>query len=192
MSALTLAEGWVQGIRHVHSDNYSERPAAAEVRLAVIHGISLPPGEFGGEAVAQLFTNRLDCDAHPYYARLRDVRVSAHFFIRRDGELLQFVATQHAAWHAGESVWHGAAQCNDFSIGIELEGTDDAAYAAAQYGQLTRLLQLLVREHPQLAVAGHCHIAPQRKTDPGAAFDWHDLFSRIGAQHDGRHGHPAA
>lgn len=186
MSALTLADGWVQGIRHLPSENHSPRPPQAAVRLVVIHGISLPPGEFGGAAVEQLFTNALDCTAHPYYACLRGLRVSAHFFIRRTGELLQFVSTQHAAWHAGESLWRGSENCNDFSIGIELEGCDDTPYTAAQYAQLAQLFASLAATYPHLAVAGHCHIAPQRKSDPGAAFDWQKLFSHIGAHYDGR------
>ena len=185
VSALHLADGWVRGIRHLPSDNHSPRSAAA-VRLVVIHGISLPPGEFGGGAVEQLFMNELDCAAHPYYARLRGLRVSAHFFIRRGGELAQFVSTQRAAWHAGESVWRGSANCNDFSIGIELEGADDTPYTAAQYAQLAHLFAALSAAHPHLAVAGHCHIAPQRKSDPGDAFDWDALFAHIGAHYDGR------
>ena len=137
-----------------------------------MHGISLPPGEFGGDGIARLFTNRLDPRAHPYYATIAGLSVSAHFLIRRDGALVQFVGCNDRAWHAGASEWKGRARCNDFSIGIELEGTDDIPYAAAQYTMLGRLLRALRRVYPIADVAGHCHVAPGRKTDPGPAFDW--------------------
>lgn len=140
--------------------------------LIVVHGISLPPGQFGGNAIAQLFTNRLDGGAHPYYASIAGLKVSAHFLIRRDGELVQFVGCNDRAWHAGESEWKGRGQCNDFSIGIELEGTDDVPYAAAQYTMLARLARALRRAYPIADIAGHSDIAPMRKTDPGPAFEW--------------------
>jgi len=138
----------------------------------VVHGISLPPGEFSGDAIMHLFTNTLDPRAHPYFESIGGLRVSSHFLIRRDGELLQFVSCNERAWHAGASSWKGREHCNDFSIGVELEGTDDLPYAAAQYTMLARLLRALRRVYPIVDVVGHSDIAPGRKTDPGAAFDW--------------------
>lgn len=148
------------------------------IELVVIHSISLPPGTFDGDAVIDLFTNRLDCDAHPYYEGLRGLRVSAHFFIRRDGTLIQFVPCSLRAWHAGMSNWQGRECCNDFSIGIELEGTDDLPFTDAQYATLAPLLQLMKHAYPIRAVVGHSDIAPGRKTDPGPLFAW----QRIDAQ----------
>ncbi len=142
------------------------------IDLIVVHGISLPPGEFGGDAIAQLFTNTLDSRRHPYFESIVALRVSSHFLIRRDGELVQFVGCNERAWHAGASSWKGRDRCNDFSIGIELEGTDDVPYAAAQYTMLARLLRALRRAYPIVDVVGHSDVAPGRKTDPGAAFDW--------------------
>jgi AmpD protein len=140
--------------------------------LLVVHNISLPPGEFGGDGVLELFGNRLDPAAHPYYAGLAGLRVSAHFFIRRDGELIQFVATERRAWHAGASSWRGREACNDFSIGVELEGSDELPYADVQYTRLAELIRRLRRRYPLADLAGHSDIAPGRKTDPGAAFVW--------------------
>lgn len=174
MSA-TLIDGWVSSARRVPSPNREPRPTGAEPCLIVIHNISLPPGEFGGPAIEQLFTNTLDWAAHPYYGSIRGLRVSSHFLLRRDGELLQFVSTDERAWHAGVSCWQGRDNCNDFSIGIELEGTDTLPYTDAQYAGLRSLLPLLWQAYPNLdsrAVAGHSDIAPGRKTDPGPAFDW--------------------
>ena len=148
------------------------RPEATAITLIVVHGISLPPGRFGGHAVEQLFTNRLDPKANASYADLRGLRVSAHFFVRRDGRLVQFVSCAMRAWHAGVSRWRGRERCNDFSIGIELEGTDDLPYAAAQYAMLARLVKALRRRYPIADVVGHSDVAPGRKTDPGPAFDW--------------------
>jgi AmpD protein len=142
------------------------------ISLVVVHGISLPPGEFGGDGIARLFTNRLDPQAHPFYVDIARIRVSAHFLVRRDGELVQFVGCLERAWHAGASAWNGRASCNDFSIGIELEGTDDIAYAAAQYTMLARLVRALRRTCPIEDIVGHSDIAPGRKSDPGPAFDW--------------------
>jgi len=164
--------GWLAGARRVPSPNQDGRPDAADIRLVVVHNISLPPGEFGGPGVEQLFTNRLDPGEHPYYASIQGLRVSAHFFIRRDGEVVQFVPCTQRAWHAGASVWQGRERCNDFSIGIELEGTDDQPFTDAQYATLNRLLALLRRRYPITGVAGHSDVAPGRKTDPGACFDW--------------------
>ncbi len=143
------------------------------VELLVLHNISLPPGRFGGSAVEELFTNRLDADAHPYYAAIAAVKVSAHFFLRRSGGLIQFVCCHDRAWHAGASNWRGRGHCNDFSIGIEIEGTDERPYTARQYARLAALVPQLRAAFPALrGVAGHSEIAPGRKTDPGPAFDW--------------------
>ncbi len=166
------AEGWIEGIRHVPSPNFDSRPGEGQVDLVVIHAISLPPGQYGGPAILELFTNRLDPTAHPYFETLRGLRVSAHFLIRRDGEPIQFVSTRDRAWHAGVSRWRGRERCNDFSIGIELEGCDADAFTEAQYATLHTLLNALARHHPIRDIAGHCHIAPERKTDPGPHFDW--------------------
>ena len=152
--------------------NCDARPEASVISLIVVHGISLPPGEFGGDAIERLFTNQLDPRAHPYFAAIAGVRVSAHFLVRRSGQLLQFVPCALRAWHAGASTWRGAARCNDFSIGIELEGTDELPYTSAQYAMLARLVRALRRRYAIEDVVGHSEIAPGRKTDPGPAFDW--------------------
>jgi len=165
-------DGWLEGVRWVHSPNFGIRPAATEVSLVVIHNISLPPGKFGGDAVERLFTNRLDPRAHPYYAALAGLQVSAHFFLRRTGEVVQFVSADARAWHAGASSWRGRPECNDFSIGIELEGTDDRPCTVLQYRRLNTLMRALCRRYPIRDVAGHSHVAPGRKTDPGPLFDW--------------------
>lgn len=172
------AAGWLQGAQHIPSPNCDARPEGEAITLVVIHNISLPPGEFGGPGVIELFTNRLDPAAHPYYETIKDLRVSAHFFIRRDGELIQFVPCGLRAWHAGVSQWQGRERCNDFSIGIELEGTDDLPFTDAQYAVLNELLTLLRAAYPIAAVVGHADIAPGRKTDPGPCFDWTRLASR--------------
>jgi len=165
-------EGILRGAEQVSSPNCDERPEDAEIALLVVHSISLPPGEFGGEAIRRLFTNTLDFSAHPYYANLRELKVSAHFLVRRGGELVQFVPCSRRAWHAGASSWGGRERCNDFSVGVELEGTDEGNYADAQYVSLSRLLHALRRRYPIVDVVGHSDIAPGRKTDPGPAFDW--------------------
>jgi N-acetyl-anhydromuramoyl-L-alanine amidase len=164
--------GMCSGARYIASPNCDQRPPEAAVELVVIHNISLPPREFGGNGVVELFTNRLQADAHPYYAMIHEMRVSAHFFIRRDGDVIQFVPCELRAWHAGVSTWRGRERCNDFSIGIELEGTDDLAYTDAQYDTLIELTRALFAHYGKLALAGHDDIAPTRKTDPGPAFDW--------------------
>jgi AmpD protein len=164
--------GLIPQFRQLPSPNCDARPAGAAIELVVIHSISLPPGEFGGDAVERLFTNTLDCDAHPYYAALKGLRVSAHFLLRRDGTPTQFVACARRAWHAGESSWRGRTACNDFSVGVELEGTGELPFTDAQYFKLDALLQLLRAHYPISGVAGHSDIAPQRKTDPGPSFDW--------------------
>jgi N-acetyl-anhydromuramoyl-L-alanine amidase len=165
-------DGLAEGARYVPSPNCDERPAGCAVDLLVIHHISLPPGEFGGAGILDLFTNRLDPAAHPYYATIAGAEVSAHFLVRRDGELIQFVSCAKRAWHAGESSWKGRARCNDFSIGVELEGTGEVPFTDAQYARLAALFRALAARYPIADVAGHSDIAPGRKTDPGPSFDW--------------------
>jgi AmpD protein len=167
--------GWWSAARACPSPNFGPRPAGTAVTLAIVHSISLPPGHYAGDAVERLFTNRLDCDEHPYFAALRGLRVSAHFVIRRDGELIQFVSADHRAWHAGASSWRGRENCNDWSIGIELEGLEGQRFEPAQYRQLARLLRALAARYPVDEVVGHEHVAPGRKADPGAGFDWPGL-----------------
>ena len=166
------ARGWLRGVKRIDSPNFDARPEGGCVSLIVIHAISLPPDEFGGSSVIELFTNRLDPAAHPYYAGIHHLRVSPHFFIRRDGELIQFVPTQCRAWHAGVSEWHGRERCNDFSLGIELEGCDTQPFDERQYVALKTLLRRLARRYPGCDIAGHSDIAPGRKSDPGPFFDW--------------------
>jgi AmpD protein len=169
------ASGWLRGATRVPSPNCDARPTGTLVTLAVIHNISLPPGQFGGADIVRLFTNTLNPAAHPYYAGIAHLKVSAHFLIRRDGTLVQFVPCDFRAWHAGASSWRGRERCNDFSIGIELEGTDERPYTAKQYARLARVLSSVRRLHPITDVVGHRDIAPGRKTDPGPAFDWDRL-----------------
>jgi len=164
--------GYANLARQVRSPNRDARPAGTTINLAVVHGISLPPGEFGGDGIVRLFTNRLDAQAHPSYPAVATLKVSAHFLIRRDGALVQFVGCFDRAWHAGVSAWKGRERCNDFSVGIELEGTDAVPYAPAQYTMLARLIRALRRVCPIEDIVGHSEIAPGRKTDPGPAFDW--------------------
>lgn len=164
--------GWWSGARRRHSPNFGPRPSGEPITLVVLHSISLPPGVFGGDGVERLFTNTLDCDAHPFYDGLRGLEVSAHFFLRRDGELLQFVSCAQRAWHAGRSSWRGRANCNDWSIGIELEGLEGETFEPVQYRRLGELLRALARRYPIGEVVGHEHVAPDRKRDPGPGFDW--------------------
>jgi len=166
--------------RFIESPNCDDRPPAAEVSLLVIHGISLPPGKFGGDGVLRLFTNTLDWAAHPFYTTLKGLRVSAHFFVRRTGEIIQFVPCGRRAWHAGESSWRGRERCNDFSIGVELEGVDTRPYTERQYARLVPLAATLRRRYPIAEIVGHSDIAPGRKTDPGPAFDWGRLRILVG------------
>lgn len=154
------------------SANRDARPDGQVVDLLVIHNISLPPGRYGGPEVCDLFLNRLDCDDHPYFDRLRGLRVSTHFLVRRGGQVVQFVSCRDRAWHAGVSRWRGRERCNDFSIGIELEGTDHDPFETVQYEVLVRLTRAIVAAYPIVDVAGHSDIAPGRKTDPGPCFDW--------------------
>jgi AmpD protein len=174
-------DGWLARARRCESPNFGPRPEGAVVDLALIHSISLPPGEYGGDAIERLFTNRLDWDAHPYYEQIRGLQVSAHFLLRRDGELLQFVSCDARAWHAGPSAWQGRANCNDYSIGIELEGLEGAPFEAAQYDALAALIAEVAQRYPIAAVAGHEHVAPGRKRDPGAGFDWLRLIALTAA-----------
>lgn len=173
VSALSLgADGWCEGAVRVPSPNFDSRPTPAGIDLLVIHNISLPPGQFGGGEIAGLFTNTLDYDAHPYFDQLRPLRVSAHFLIERCGRIVQFVAAGERAWHAGASRFGERERCNDFSIGIELEGTDFEAFTDIQYLRLAALTAALEKAYPLTTVTGHEHIAPGRKTDPGPFFEW--------------------
>lgn len=166
------AAGLLDSAQFIASPNCDERPAGTEISLLVIHNISLPPDEFGGDGVIELFTNHIDPQAHPYYQTLQGLKVSAHFFIRRDGAIIQFVPCMKRAWHAGVSQWQGRERCNDFSIGIELEGSDTTPFTDAQYTALAALTQCLCDRYLIKDIAGHSDIAPGRKTDPGPCFDW--------------------
>ncbi len=172
---LHLNDGWLQGVNICPSPNWNERPEGAEISLLVIHNISLPPGEFGGGFVQALFQNKLDAKAHPYFETIAGLQVSAHLFIERDGVITQFVPFNARAWHAGVSSFNGVANCNDYSIGIELEGTDEQPYTDLQYLALEKVTRQLMLSYPKLTperITGHDQIAPGRKTDPGPAFDW--------------------
>ncbi|MDF2691516.1 MAG: N-acetylmuramyl-L-alanine amidase, negative regulator of AmpC, AmpD [Gammaproteobacteria bacterium] len=173
---LTLnAKGWVEGLRHCPSPFYNERPANALINLLVIHNISLPPGEFGGHEIEDFFQGKLEHSKHPYFESIKELKVSAHFVIKRSGEIVQFVSVFDRAWHAGKSSFQGKENCNDYSIGIELEGTDDIAFSEQQYQALAKLSHLIMQNFPGITlhrIAGHSDIAPGRKTDPGPCFDW--------------------
>ena len=173
--ATAWSQGWYAPARQVPSPNFGPRPAKACIDLLVVHSISLPPGVYGGPEVEQLFTNHLDWDAHPYFHAIRGVQVSAHFLIRRDGELVQFVSCEDRAWHAGVSSYRGRGNCNDDSIGVELEGLEGDTFTTAQYQSLTQLVQALARQYPLAHMAGHEHIAPGRKLDPGPGFQWNEV-----------------
>ena len=178
---LDPASGWCDDVRHCPSPNFNERPQG-EVSLLVIHNISLPPGQFGTGKVQQFFQNRLPVDEHPYFAGIAQLRVSAHFLVERDGAVTQFVSCNARAWHAGVSSFEGRENCNDFSLGIELEGTDDQPFTEAQYDALVELTEQLLQAYPQMSVAricGHSDIAPGRKTDPGPCFDWARLRAAL-------------
>ena len=167
--------GLLHGARQCPSPNCNARPQPDDISLLVIHGISLPPNQFGTPDIDRFFTNCLDPDTHPYFREICGLQVSAHLLIRRDGEVVQYVPFHQRAWHAGESVFAGRDNCNDFSIGIELEGTDEQPYEAIQYEQLQRVVRLIQEAYPAITperIVGHCDIAPGRKTDPGPAFDW--------------------
>lgn len=165
-------DGWYKFARHLASPNFGARPADTQINLIVIHSISLPPGQYGGDEVQQLFTNCLDWDAHPYFEKIRGAEVSAHFYIRRNGELWQFVSCDDRAWHAGKSSFMGKDNCNDYSVGIELEGLEGDYFETAQYESLTSVCAALQQSYPVAHFAGHEHVAPDRKADPGAQFNW--------------------
>lgn len=179
------ATGLLDQARYVPSPNVDERPADTVIDAVIIHGISLPPGEFGGPWIEQLFTNRLDPAAHPFFREIDGLRVSTHLLIRRDGSLVQYASFDRRAWHAGESCLGDRQRCNDYSIGIELEGTDELPYEEAQYGALARVLRTLMDHYPAIAaerIVGHCDVAPGRKTDPGRSFDWNKLHAFLGTR----------
>ena len=180
MKRAVWQDGWWSRARRLPSPNFNARPRGERITLAIVHSISLPPGRYGGNEVERLFTNRLDPSEHPYFEGLRDLRVSAHFFVRRDGRTLQFVSCDERAWHAGVSSWEGREQCNDFSIGIELEGLEGDSFEPSQYAALVRLLRAIARRYPLDVVVGHEHVAPGRKADPGSGFAWHALRLRLG------------
>jgi len=180
---INTTTGLLEDVTHVASPNCDERPDASEMDLVVIHNISLPPGQFGGPWIDALFTNTLDPKAHPYFAEIHQLHVSSHILIRRDGKITQYVPFHKRAWHAGKSQYQSRERCNDFSIGIELEGCDEQNYQDAQYSQLAHLIDTLCTTYPTLStqrLTGHCDIAPGRKTDPGPAFDWHRLHKLLG------------
>lgn len=181
MTQLTLENGWIREARKVPSPNCGPRPDGCEPGLIVIHNISLPPGHYGGDCIERFFTNCLDWDEHAYFEEIRGMQVSAHLLLRRCGELVQFVSLDERAWHAGNSCWEGRENCNDFSIGIELEGSDEEPYADEQYATLQVVTALLLDHYPLVSIdsiTGHSDIAPGRKTDPGPAFDW-DRYRRL-------------
>ena len=172
-------QGWLCGVRRFPSPNHGPRPEGLRPWLVVLHSISLPPGVYGGDAIERLFTNRLDAGAHAAFDGLAGLEVSAHFVIRRSGRLEQYVSCDRRAWHAGQSVWRGLKNCNDHSIGIELEGLEGHAFDARQYPVLVGLIQRLARHYPLREVVGHEHVAPGRKGDPGAGFDWQHLARHL-------------
>ncbi len=179
---LNKATGLLESVRYVPSPNCDARPLAESISLIVVHGISLPPGEYGGPWIDDLFVNRLDANAHPYFSEIAELRVSSHFLIRRDGEITQYVPVNMRAWHAGESCFNGRSACNDFSVGIELEGEDTVPYELVQYERLLELIELLMQAYPTIAadcIVGHADIAPGRKADPGPAFDWSYLRKKL-------------
>ncbi len=171
--------GWYRFARHLQSPNFGARPEGSIIDLIVLHSISLPPGQYGGDEVPQFFTNQLDWGVHPYFQQIKNTQVSAHFYIRRNGELWQFVGTGQRAWHAGKSSFRGRDNCNDYSIGIELEGLEGDVFEAAQYESLAALCAAIGQCHPAVQLAGHEHIAPGRKSDPGAGFDWPRLIKML-------------
>ena len=172
-------DGLLPQARYIASPNCDERPPGAAITLLVLHSISLPPGHYGGDAIERLFTNQLDPAAHPYFRDIATLKLSSHFLVRRDGELLQFVPVQRRAWHAGASCWRGRSRCNDFSIGVELEGVDESAFEDIQYARLNELLRALRGSLPLNDIAAHSDVAPDRKTDPGAHFDWARLLADL-------------
>ena len=176
----TWQDGWYRFARKLASPNFGKRPQDAQIDLIIIHSISLPPGQFGGDEVQQLFTNTLDWNAHPYFDTIRGMEVSAHFYVRRNGDLWQFVSCDDRAWHAGKSSFQGRDNCNDYSIGIELEGLEGETFEDAQYDSLIGLCAALQQRYPIIHVTGHEHVAAGRKADPGAGFDWLQLRRALG------------
>ncbi len=179
---ISPGQGLIRPAEQCPSPNQDDRPEGCEPELIIIHGISLPPGEFGGSYVEQLFTNRLDWNAHPYFTQIRGLKVSSHVFIRRDGSLIQFVPFSRRAWHAGASCYRDRQDCNDFSIGIELEGEDDTPYSDIQYEVLIKTISALLATYAPLharRIAGHCDVSPNRKSDPGPAFEWLRLYDGL-------------
>ncbi len=177
------SDGWLRSVRKNPSPNFNARPDNTDVSLLVIHNISLPPGEFGNSYICDFFSNCLDCEAHPYFREIQGLEVSAHFLINRQGDVVQFVSTDDRAWHAGESSFCGEINCNDFSVGIELEGTDDTPYTDYQYNRLVELTKILMARYPAIVeerIVGHSDIAPGRKTDPGPSFDWQRFRDELG------------
>ena len=172
-------DGWYRFAHRVASPNFGPRPAGAEIDLVVVHSISLPPGVYGGDEVQRLFTNTLDWEAHPYFKTIEGMQVSSHFYVQRGGEVWQFVSCDDRAWHAGVSSWGARSNCNDFSIGVELEGLEGEPFEEAQYEALVDLSAALAQGYPITQIAGHEHIAPGRKNDPGAAFDWALMRNRL-------------
>lgn len=173
-------DGWYQFAGRLPSPNFGPRPARARIDLIVLHSISLPPGQYGGDEVQRLFTNQLDWDQHPYFKSIEGMQVSAHFYIRRNGELMQFVSTDDRAWHAGASCYRGRSNCNDDSIGIELEGLEGGPFEERQYETLASVCAALLQHYPIAHLAGHEHVAPGRKGDPGSGFDWPRLQNTLG------------
>ena len=175
-------QGWLTGIRHCPSPNFGARPTGTAIHLVVVHSISLPPGQYGTGCVERLFTNTLEWDAHPYFQSIRGLEVSAHFLVARDGRITQFVSVLDRAWHAGRSSWNGQDNCNDYSVGIELEGLEGDRFEPAQYQQLAWLCTQLATQWPVAQVVGHEHVAPERKLDPGPGFEWPVLQRAVGAE----------
>ncbi|PJC86351.1 1,6-anhydro-N-acetylmuramyl-L-alanine amidase AmpD [Vibrio sp. HA2012] len=186
MHPYTINNGWLNNARHTPSPFFDQRPASETISLLVIHNISLPPGQFGSNDIEQFFTGNLQADKHPFFTVIQHMQVSAHCLIRRDGEVIQFVSFADRAWHAGKSSFAGVEKCNDYSIGIELEGTDYTAYTEAQYQALAAVTGALQTEYPAITshrITGHQYIAPLRKTDPGLAFDWRKFRSQLSHSH---------
>lgn len=182
---MNIHNHWLDRATPVYSPNFDARPDAGDISLLVVHCISLPPGEFGGPFIDQLFRNSLDPNAHPYFAGIYQLKVSAHLLIRRDGQIVQYVAFDQRAWHAGVSEYRGRSRCNDFSIGIELEGADSGAFEERQYVALKEVIEALLQHYPGLSrqrIVGHSDIAPRRKTDPGKGFDWTKLWQLLGTE----------
>lgn len=183
--SFNIQQGWLQGVRHIASPNYNQRPQGCLPHLIVLHNISLPPAQFGGGYIEAFFQNQLDSSTHPYFETIKDLKVSAHVLILRSGEIVQFVSFDERAWHAGRSSYLGLKECNDYSIGIELEGTDDQAFSDAQYTALNQVLFSIQQHYPQTRyhLTGHSDIAPGRKTDPGSYLDWQRVRKALAASH---------